>query len=244
MNFGFWNFYPFYNGNRMFSQGASEVGDDLAYPTVLLGRRLRELGHDVATLDMQPPSWPDKVFFIDHPTKFNPRFRRLLRSRHPHVNLLASEPPMIRPSNYAPSTHALFDKVITWKKEAVALNPQKCVLFHLPNKFREPPPPLPFAERKLSVMINRFMAFHDPRELFSERVRAIRWFEANAPGDFDLFGSEWDKPLFSGRLAAVNLPLRMMYRRIGPLKRIKVSRFPSFRGPVPSKYATDRKSVV
>jgi hypothetical protein len=87
-------------------------------------------------------------------------------------------------------------------------------------------------------MINRFMAFHDPRELFSERVRAIRWFETHAPDDFDLFGSEWDKPLFSGRLAVVNLPLRLAYRRISVFKRLKVRRFPSFRGPVASKNAT------
>lgn len=238
MNFGFWNFYPYYNRNRMFTQGTSEIGDDLAYPTVLLGQRLRDLGHGVATLDMEPLEWFDKIFFIDYPTWINGRFRRLRRMRHPHVNLMASEPPMIRPSNYAEGTHALFDKVLTWKSELVAKRPEKCVQYHLPNKLREPPPAPPFAERKLAVMINRFMAFHDPRELFSERVRAIRWFEQQAPDDFDLYGSEWDKPLFSGRLAAVNLPWRLMLRRIGPLKRIKVHRFPSFRGPVASKYAT------
>jgi len=241
MNFGFWNFYPYYNRNRMFTQGASEIGDDLAYPTVLLGQRLRDLGHNVSTLDMQPLSSFDKIFFIDYPMKINSRFRTLLKLKHPHVNLMASEPPMIRPSNYRPSTHALFDKVLTWKKDLVVQYPKKCVLYHLPNKLREPPPPLPFAERKLCVMINRFMAFHDPRELFSERVRAIRWYEANAPGDFDLFGSEWDKPLLSGRLAAFNLPIRLMFRRIGLLKRVSLRRFPSFRGPVPSKNATLRR---
>jgi hypothetical protein len=210
----------------------------LAYPTVLLGQQLRALGHGIATLDMQPLSWFDKVFFIDYPTKFNPRFRRLLRLKHAHLNLMASEPPMIRPTNYAPATHELFDKVLTWKKDLCSRDAAKYILWHLPNKFREPPTPVPFANRKLCVMINRFMAFHDPRELFSERIRAIRWFESNAPNDFDLFGSEWDKPLFMGRLAAVNLPLRLMYRRVGVFKRIKVRRFPSFRGPVPSKNAT------
>jgi hypothetical protein len=171
----------------------------------------------------------------------NGRFRALLRAKHPHVNLLASEPPMIRPANYTAKTHALFHRVWTWKKDFVARNPRKFALLHLPNKFREPPASSRFIDRKLCVMINRFMAFHDPRELFSERVRAIRWFEENTPGDFDLFGSEWDKPLFSGRLAGVNLPLRLMYRRIGLLKRVKVARFPSFRGPVQSKNATLQK---
>lgn len=225
----------------MFTQGASETGDDLAYPTVLLGQRLRALGHEVATLDMQPLAWFDQVFFIDYPTLLNARFRRLLRERHPHVHLFASEPPMIRSSNYSTATAARFEKVLTWRKELCARNPVKYTLWHLPNKYREPAAAEPFASRKLGVMINRFMAFHDPRELFSERVRAVRWFEAHAPQDFDLFGSDWDKPLFSGRLAKVNLPLRLMYRRIAPLRRLKLARYPSFRGPVASKNETLRQ---
>jgi len=238
MNFGFWHLYSVYNRNRMFTHSASPIGDDLAYPTVLLAKRLREAGHGVDTLDMHPLAWFDRVLFIDFPSTWNTYLRQLRRMKHPDVNLMASEPPMIRPSNYAPATLARFDRVWTWKKDLVAQNPKKCVLFHIPNKFREPPASLPFAGRKLCVMINRFMAFHDPRELFSERIRAIRWFEENARSDFDLFGSEWDKPLFSGRLSAVNLPLRLMYRRIGLFKGLKIRRFPSFRGPVPSKNAT------
>ncbi|MBK9187301.1 MAG: hypothetical protein IPM78_14090 [Moraxellaceae bacterium] len=34
----------------------------------------------------------------------------------------------------------------------------------------------------------------DERELYSERVRAIRWFEKNALHAFDLYGIDWDLP--------------------------------------------------
>ena len=137
MKFGFWNFYNFYNANRMFTQAKSLVGDDLAYPTFLLGQRLREMGHSAATLDMEPLDSCDKIFFIDYPTRvFNARFRALLRSKHPNLNLLASEPPIVRPDNYSASTHALFRKVMTWKKDVAARDASKFALYHLPNKYR------------------------------------------------------------------------------------------------------------
>jgi hypothetical protein len=231
MNFGFWNFYTYYNQNRMFSPCQSLVGDDLSYGSVVLGRRLRALGHQFATLDMQPLSWFDKVFFFDYPTKFNKYFRGLLRLKHPDLNLMILEPPIIRPDNYQLKNHAPFKRVLTWKKDLCAANPLKYIHYHIGNKFQQPTPSRPFQERKLCVLINSFMVSNHPRELYSERVRAVRWFESHAARDFDLIGTEWDKPLFAGRMSAVNLPLRFFYRRIGWLKALKVKQFPSFIGP-------------
>jgi alpha(1,3/1,4) fucosyltransferase len=231
MNFGFWNFYTFYNKNRMFTETRSLVGDELAYPTFHLGKKLRELGHEVSTLDMQELSWFDKIFFIDYPTKLNPRFRQLLKTKHPHVNLIIAEPPIVRPDNYTPKTHSYFKRVMTWKKDLCPPNQTKFVPYCLPNKMRAIAESRPFSERKLCVIINSFMFSVHPRELYSERIRAIRWFEANAPKDFDLIGVDWDRPLFTGQLSKLNFPLRFAYRRVPALKSLRVHRFPSFIGP-------------
>jgi hypothetical protein len=231
MNFGFWNFYTYYNQNRMFSPCKSLVGDDLAYGAVVLGRRLRALGHNVATLDMQPLSWFDRVLFFDYPTRLNKHFRGLLRLKHPDLNLMLCEPPIIRPDNYQPRNHAPFKRVLTWKKDLCAVDPGKYILYHAGHKFQQPTPPRPFDERKLCVLINSFMFSTRPHELYSERIRAVRWFESHAARDFDLIGTEWDKPLFTGRMSVLNLPLRFFYRRIPLFKALKVKRFPSFIGP-------------
>jgi hypothetical protein len=69
MNYGFWNFYPGFNENRMFTQTVQSQGHDWAYSSRLLGQTLQSMGHQVATLDMQPLEWFDKVFFIDHPSR-------------------------------------------------------------------------------------------------------------------------------------------------------------------------------
>jgi alpha(1,3/1,4) fucosyltransferase len=231
MNFGFWNYYTYYNKNRMFTPCQSLVGDDLAYSAVITANRLRALGHDVATLDMQPLSWFDKVFFLDYPTKVNKYFRELLRLKHPNVNLILCEPPVVRPDNYKTANHAPFRQVLTWKKDLCAADPRKYAHYYIANKFQQPTPSRPFHERKLCVLINSFMFSVRPRELYSERIRAIRWFETHAARDFDLIGTEWDKPLFTGRMSAVNLYLRFFYRRIAIFKKLKVKRFPSFIGP-------------
>lgn len=231
MKFGFWNFYTAFNKNRMFKENVSAQGDELGYQTFYLGKHLQKLGHEVATIDMQDLSWFDKIFFFDYPTKVNSYFRKLLDQKHPNVNLIIQEPPIIRPDNYKPANHAFFKKVMTWKTELAARDPQKYILYCLPNKYRKRQEPRPFAERKLCALINSFMFSVYPGELYSERIRAIRWFEANAPDDFDLIGLEWDRPLFTGTLSKLNLPLRFAYRRVPALKWIRTKRFPSFIGP-------------
>lgn len=232
MNIGFWNFYNFYNKNRMLSDSSSVVGEELAYFIVHLTKQLRQLGHHVATIDMQDPASFDKIFFLDYPTKFNSRFRKLVCQRHPELHLILVEPPIIRPDNYDLRKHRPFKTVLTWKRDLCASHPQRYQLYHIPNRVRSGNfSTVPFAQRELCTMINSFMVSVRPNELYSERVRAIRWFEAHAPDYFDLIGTEWDKPLFTGRLSALNLAIRFAYRRVAFLNRLKVHRFPSHIGP-------------
>jgi hypothetical protein len=240
MNFGFWNFYTYYNKNRMFSESKSLVGENLAYPTVYLAQQLRSLGHQVATLDMQDISWFDKVIFIDYPTKLNKHFRKLLKANHPEINLILAEPPVVRPDNYNQEKHTGFKRVMTWKNDLCKANPDKYRRYYLPNLHRPDSfSRIPLTQRRLCVMVNSFMFSVHPRELYSERIRAIRWFEANAPKDFDLIGIDWDKPLFTGRLSKINFPLRFTYRRVPIFQKIKLKRFSSFIGPnTKSKHET------
>jgi hypothetical protein len=239
MNFGFWNFYTVFNKNRMLTHNVTPLGDDLSYPMRRLSESLLAMGHQTATLDMQPLEWFDKVFFLDYPTRINRYYRGLLANKHPDINLIICEPPIVRPDNYDKRNHQPFRRVLTWKRDLVTSDPAKYLLYHLPNKFQERTAARPFSERKLCCLINSFMFSIHPRELYSERIRAIRWFEANAPAAFDLIGVEWDKPLFTGQLSKLNFPIRFLYRRIGLLKKLKTHRFPSFIGPnVKSKHLT------
>jgi hypothetical protein len=231
MNFGFWNFYPAFNQNRMFTQTVQTQGHDWAYGSRLLAKTLRSMGHDVATLDMQPLEWFDRVFFIDHPTQANRYFRAFLRNKHPDINLILAEPAIVRPRAYNPKSHEPFRKVLTYKSDLAALNPSKYIHSVPAWPLESRAERVPFAQRKLCCMVQAYMVSNHPGELFSERVRAIRWFEANAPKDFDLYGTDWDRILLPGPMAPMNFILRAVYRRVKLFDLAKVRRFPSFIGP-------------
>jgi len=67
-------------------------------------------------------------------------------------------------------------------------------------------------------------------ELYSERMRLIRWFAANAPNKFDLFGSSWDEPR---RAAGSWWQRHVTYR--GPWAKTLFPAKKLYRGPVAAK---------
>ncbi|MEI6564634.1 MAG: hypothetical protein WCO42_10060, partial [bacterium] len=198
MYLGFYSFYKRYNGNRMFVDPSSPIGDDLAYPTVYLGQRLRELGHQYATIDTDDLDKFDVVVFSDHPTFINPYYRRLRKraGRRPLLCLMLAENPAMRPDNYWKPRHAAFDKVFTWDSDLV--DGKKYIQCLLPNRVPRPFKIDPVERQRLCVTISSQKYSSHPAELYSERIRAIRWFEQNVPSDFDLYGTLWDRWWFKG----------------------------------------------
>lgn len=231
MYFGFYNFYRHYNANRMITDPSSAIGDDLMFPFVKLADRLKEMGHRVATLDMDEPEKFDAAVFLDHPTLLNPIFRKLRRMPGKKLYLLLLENAANRPDNYWRRNHADFEKVFTWDPRLV--DGKKYIQLRLPNKT-----PAAFAiDRRektrfcVSIASQKYSAH--PAELYSERVRAIRWFEREHPQEFDLFGTGWDRRYFTGKLSRLNLGLQVLYKRFPSLGIAR--NYPSWRGPVAVK---------
>jgi hypothetical protein len=75
-------------------------------------------------------------------------------------------------------------------------------------------------------------------ELYTERVRTIRWFEKNHPEDFDLYGIGWDRYYFRGTFLGINL-LRL--NRLKFLTKLFKPKYFSYKGPVNSKRETFKK---
>jgi len=80
---------------------------------------------------------------------------------------------------------------------------------------------------------NRHANSFDIRELYSERVRAIRWFEKNAPHHFYLYGGGWRVP--QKRLGRLG---KFVYRleKVIPFLTGRLV-FPSYQGATPTKWA-------
>ena len=88
------------------------------------------------------------------------------------------------------------------------------------------------------IASNRHANLPDVRELYSERVKAIRWFEIHAPNDFSLFGSGWLVPQKRyGRTGK----LRYRLEKIIPFL-LGRAVFPSYKGPAKTKFEVLAKS--
>jgi hypothetical protein len=231
MYIGFFNYYEVYNRNRMFTDKSSPIGDDLMYPFVYLGEYLARRGHRVSTIDMDSLERFDAVVFLDFPTLQNGYFRRLVKSESKTLYLLAFESEVIRPDNWNVSNHEYFKKIFTWN-DAIVDNKRYFKI----NFSSGVPADLDFdvgEKYTLCTMIAGNKAADHPLELYTERIRAIRWFEENHPADFDLYGIGWDKHLFKGTLSRLN--------GFDALRRVLKPRYPSYRGSIVSKRETYRR---
>jgi hypothetical protein len=237
MNLGFWNFYMHWNGNRMFTDETSTTaGDNISHGSVYFGRRLRALGHQVATLDMDKLENFDAVVFFDHPTLYNRYYRRLLRTPGKKLYIFLLENEANRPDNYWRWNQRAFEKVFTWNPTLV--DNRKTFQFWQTVKI-----PSPFSinvaeKTKFCVTISSQKYLSHPKVLYGERVAVIRWFEREHPAQFDLYGGRWDRLYFKGRLSRLNYLLQPFYAKFP--KSFRVCRFPSYRGTVPNKNAVMR----
>jgi hypothetical protein len=238
MNLGFWNFYNTYNGNRMFLDATSTTaGDDLSYGSVYLGQRLRGLGHQVVTLDMDKLENFDAAVFFDHPTFLNSYYRRLRRMPMKKLYLFLAENEANRPDNYWKWNQKSFDKVFTWNPTLV----DNKKVFRIRHTVKIPSPfSINVAEKtKFCLTISSQKYLSHQKNLYGERVEIIRWFERNHPDQFDLYGGRWDRRYFTGQLSRLNYLLQPVYSRCP--KHFKVKLFPSHRGSVPNKNAVMRQ---
>lgn len=218
----------------MFTDPSSPIGDDLAFPFVHLGERLRRMGHRCATIDTDDLDQFDAVVFLDHPTLLNPFYRKLKKrsGKRPLLCLLLAENPANRPDNYWTAGHAAFDKVFTWHSDLV--DGEKYIRCFPANRVPRPFDISPEGKHGLCTTIASQKYNPHPAELYSERISAIRWFEKNHPTDFDLYGTLWDRRWFTGGLSRLNLILSKVYQTLPAAG--KCSRFPSWRGSVTRKH--------
>ncbi len=225
MKIGFFNYYEIYNDNKMFKDSSAQIGDDLLYPFVYLAEFAGTRNIRVSTIDTEPLENYNSIFFMDFPTFKNRYFRQLIKNKFKNLYLINFETEIIRPDNWNIENHKYFKKIFTWNDNWA--DNKKYIKYSLPNKI---PIDLKFGlknKNKLCTLIAGHKYKSHPLELYTERVRAIRWFEKNHPGDFDLYGMGWDKHYFHGVLSRLN--------RFKSLAGLLKPSYPSYRGSIKSK---------
>lgn len=232
MYIGFFNYYSYCNKNRMFISPKSPIGDDLMYPLFYLGQQLTKQGHKVNTIDMDDIKKFNAIVFIDFPTLKNKYFKQLVKNKFQNLYLITLESPIIKPDNYNVNNHKYFKKIFTWadnfvdNKKYFKINYSHKIVYNLNFDFKK--------ERFCTIIASNKFKSH-PQELYTEKIKAIRWFEKNHPEDFDLYGIGWDRYYFQGSFMGINL-LRL--NRLKFLAKLLKPNYPSYKGVVRSKKET------
>ncbi|KIF82727.1 glycosyltransferase family 10 domain-containing protein [Noviherbaspirillum autotrophicum] len=207
--------------NLIFDLSNPNNRDNCFEPYVKLKEALATINYMIDTADT----------VCDQPVAFEIHQDVQLLSASPINYLLMFETHCIKPENYDPNNWNRYRKIFTWNDSLI--DGVKFIKLDFPNPIMLPDVD-GFAKRdNLCCMIagNKAVNLWDERELYSERVRVIRWFEKNAPSDFRLYGTEWNMPAAApgviGRLS--KKAWRYISRFVG------LTPFPSYCGKVEHK---------
>jgi hypothetical protein len=124
-----------------------------------------------------------------------------------------------------------FKKIFTWDSRLTDNN-----IFFTARYSNKIPKNLDFTKQqkeKLCLMISTHKLKPRPGELYSERVKAIQWFETHAPEEFDFYGLGWDKYYFQGKFVKLN--------HLKFLTKLLAQKHPSYKGPAEEKRNLSKK---
>jgi hypothetical protein len=227
------------SNNRMFDPDERDGYND---PAIYLRERLLQCGYCLKTADNNPLDDCEWVLFYDAISvrtysgwhglarkikamlKGKPSVRDLYNEcihagLGKRVALFLWEAPAVGPKNWDPELHKLFPIIFTWHDAFI--DGRRFFKIYWPQTRQYPEVPrIPFIQKKLLVNISMNKFSSHPRELYSARRAAIRYFEQNQPENFDLYGTGWNRP--------VNI-----FEKIVPITR---QIYPSYRGTVKNKW--------
>lgn len=145
--------------------------------------------------------------------------------------LLMFETDLILPANGKIDGMDHYRRVFTWRDDL--LDEKYFIKINFPNQLSIPIINDFQRRDKFCCLIagNKSIRRNDPRNLYPERISAIRWFEANAKGDFDLYGPGWKLP--AKRSGVLGRAVNLLYRLIYP--HLNLTAFPSYRGMLKNK---------
>lgn len=154
--------------------------------------------HDVP---VGKPSFRNIHYDMPYPIPSNFHIWEIIFTNRKKNILICTEPPMVNPFNYMKIFHTYFIKVYTWNDELV--DNIKYFKIRLPkSSLGIKTKAKKFKKKKFLILVNKNILPFYPlkifkpfgKELYSERIKSIEFFERNIPNDFFLYGRGWNKP--------------------------------------------------
>lgn len=224
--------------NKVFNSGIDSLNIDGRLDHIfLLREKLSQKGVDLSTWDINTPVESDLILveniFHRKPNEF---FSKLKKLGKPMV-LVASESLAVLKSNRDRKVLSLFDHVFTYDDKLLRDDlSNRMSKFNYTFSFPPEVVPSDFGKNKLLCLVQSNKRSSHKHELYSERVRIVRWFERFYPDEFSLYGHNWDRP----EKAMVPWFRRKILHH-GPWKRLFARPFTSYQGQVVSKHEIYQK---
>lgn len=198
-----------------FFEGSSEENSKVYSKGKIEGEVLKgvfkEKGYNLMTIDRRHfreaeyiifkdvPKNPDNYFFKDYYHylyRGSQFFKECIdMSLQDRMVLIINEPPGVMPENYDRKIHDFFKIIFTWDDDMV--DNRKYYKYNRPqpsgisrNFARS------FKNRKLCTALLSNNYINETGELYSERLRAIKYFEEEHPDKLDFYGKGWDRRQF------------------------------------------------
>ncbi|WP_284776278.1 glycosyltransferase family 10 [Agrobacterium sp. lyk4-40-TYG-31] len=183
--------------------------------------RFHAIGFELYTPNTYPGRLEDVswVIFQNMPQSFKPtnlrrRFKRFIKrltgdltfyqkcvkaGLSQRISVILYEPEVVAEFSYDKNYHKLFSAIFTWDEELIRLgNRYKKFVYPQPN-FIPLKNTVPFEERKLICNFSANKKSSHENELYSARIKTIKFFEENCLEDFDHYGRGWSTEYKSWR---------------------------------------------
>lgn len=184
-----------YYNNNIFRTGSTSASQYLIDARNYLAKKNIILN----TIDVSTETLPEKDVYFDLPYLWEVKhWIRILKNRKKNI-LFIIEPPVVNPFSYMKMLHNFFIKIYTWNDNFV--DNKKYFKMNIPKtdegmKTKR----IPFREKKFLVLMNAnwvaFLPFNllsfSTKELYSQRIKAVKFFNDNFPLDFSLYGRGWN----------------------------------------------------
>jgi len=188
---------------RLYNNGLFDTGLD---PNFIVWKRIRSYlakkNIEIATIDLHPIETAERIYFLDHdffslkPGRPSYYLQKCIEASIPksQLHLVITECPIIKPESWLPENHTYYGTIYTWNDSLI--DNKKYFHYRWVQNLNGIQKNVPaFSEKKLLTLINAHKTNYNPKELYSLRIQAIRFYEKHYPEDFDLYGIGWNKPL-------------------------------------------------
>lgn len=186
--------------NKIFYKNAIFKNDQKTGSPYLIAARKLLLKNNIEmnTIDLVTYSKNDVYIEVPFPWEITLWFR-IFKNKNKNI-LFIGEPSLINPFSFMKILHPFFIRIYTWNDSLI--DNVKYFKYFLPKtKEGMKTKKIPFKKKKLLILMNSNLAPFLPfrllslskKEFYTQRLRAIDYFDIHYPADFSLYGRGWNK---------------------------------------------------